>query len=81
MSDHFKVYCIAEAPQWMCDFATLARDNDPVIAIERDGAGSLLHMAALFISAYCATALREGEIIRPAEGGNDTHIIYTVNRG
>lgn len=78
---YFRVYRIADAPQWMCDIATLARDNDPVIAIPRGNAVELLHMAALMISAYCVTALKLGEVIEPAEGGNDEYIIYTVNRG
>lgn len=83
MSEMIAVYRIADAPQWACDFAVLARDDDPVFIIEpSDGdMAARLTLAAKLVSLYCRHSILRGEQMRPVEGQRGATLVYTVARG
>lgn len=78
---HIEVYRIADAPQWACDVAIMAQDNDPVAIFSKDASVEIAALAARLVSLYCFHALQRGEIIRPIEGVVEDRVVYTVARG
>lgn len=82
MSDHFKVYRVADAPQEICDHFRLLADDDPIVVLEKGAHGRSKEMAVVMLGALIGwDSLAASWAPKMKEHETETHIIYTVDRG